>query len=139
MAAIAAEDLQPAVQDARIIITTTPSIQPVLEDGWVQPGTHITAIGADSPGKQELPVELVQRADLLVCDMAHQSLAHGEFQSAAVQNPDLAVVELGKVLSGQHPGRTDNAAITIADLTGIAAQDIAITQAVIAAAAANKN
>lgn len=130
--AATANNLEDAVITARIIITTTPSTTPLIENGWIQPGTHITAIGADSPGKQELPVELVQRADLLVCDMAAQSLAHGEFQHAAPAG--LEVVELGRILSGDHPGRTNPKDITIADLTGIAAQDIAITQAVIAAA-----
>lgn len=127
--------LEAAVKMARVIITTTPSASPLIESDWVQPGTHITAIGADSPGKQELSVELVQRADLLICDMARQSLAHGEFQHAAAADPTLKVVELGDVLSDAHPGRADKSdSITIADLTGIAAQDIAIAQAVIAAA-----
>ena len=48
---------------------------------WVQPGTLIAAVGADRSGKQELPVELVQRVDHRVCDMAGQSLAYGEFQT----------------------------------------------------------
>ncbi len=130
--ATASDDLQHSVRSAQIIITTTPSNDALIKDEWVQPGTHITAIGSDSPGKQELPVDLVRRADLLVCDMAHQSLAHGEFQHAAQADPELKVVELGDVLSGRHAGRSEPDDITIADLTGIAAQDIAITQSVIA-------
>ena len=132
-------DLEQAVRSARIIITTTPSAEALFEVDWVQPGTHVTAMGADSPGKQELPVELVHKADLRVCDMARQSLQHGEFQHAASENPDLDAIELGQVLSGSHPGRSSDDAITIADLTGIAAQDIAITQAVIDSVQSNSN
>jgi len=138
--AIAAKSLEEAVMAARIIITTTPSTEPLIKDEWVLPGTHITAVGADCPGKQELPEALIHRADLRVCDMAHQSLAHGEFQHAAAANPDLQVIELGEVLSMAHPDRAHKAdSITIADLTGIAAQDIAVTQAVVAAANRQKD
>jgi ornithine cyclodeaminase/alanine dehydrogenase-like protein (mu-crystallin family) len=124
-----APDLPGAVGAAEIIITTTPATAPIVMAGWVAPGTHITAIGADSPGKQELETALVDRADLLVCDLAIPSLDHGEFQHASRQD----VTELGHILSGAAPGRPSDTAITIADLTGIAPQDIAITSAILAA------
>ena len=130
-------DLEQAVGNAQIIYTTTPSTEPLFDAEWVQPGTLITAIGADSPGKQELPVDLVERVELRVCDMARQSLAHGEFQHAAKINPKLKVIELGSVLSGSHSSRPSAKASIIVDLTGIAAQDIAITQSVITAAMSN--
>ena len=79
-------------------ITTTPSTRPLIDTRWVQAGTLITAIGADNKGKQELPVDLVQRANLLVCDMASQSLAHGEFQHIAACGTDPDVIELGHAL-----------------------------------------
>ena len=129
-------DLEKAVGAADIIVTTTPATVPLFGAGLVRKGTHITAIGADSPGKQELPTDLVTAADLRVCDMARQSRAHGEFQTAHRADPDLSVVELGHILSGAQAGRTSAYDITIADLTGIAAQDIAITQTIIDAAAA---
>ena len=101
-------------------------------------GTHITAIGADCPGKQELPTLLVAAASLRVCDMAHQSLNHGEFQTASRANTTLQVTELGHILSGAQTGRKSQDDVTVVDLTGIAAQDIAITQAIIDAAASKK-
>ena len=70
--------------------------------------------------------------------MAGQSLEHGEFQEANIQNPELQVLELGHILSGKEIGRRSDQEITIADLTGIAAQDIAIAQTIINAAHANQ-
>ena len=129
--------LQKEVGTADIIITTTPSTTPLFANDLVRRGTHVTAIGADSPGKQELPTGLVTSASLRVCDIARQSLEHGEFQTASKVEPSMDVTELGHILSGAHSGRHSDNEITIADLTGIAAQDIAITQAIIDAAASN--
>lgn len=127
------DDLKQAVQDADVIITTTPSQKPLIEREWVQAGTHITAIGADGVGKQELSTGLVTSADILVCDLKSQCLEHGEFQHAyATKEIDASnVLELGQVLSNAHQGRQNEAQITIADLTGIAAQDIAISLAIL--------
>ena len=124
-------DLEKAVREADIIITTTPSTSPIILDQWVQPGTHITAVGADSPGKQELETALVARADLVVCDLTQQSLDHGEFQHARACGVLPQVIELGQILNGDHPGRPSDDAITIADLTGIAPQDIAVAGSVL--------
>lgn len=133
--AVAGSNLGTAIGAADIIITTTTATEPLFADGLVRKGTHVTAIGADCPGKQELPTELVAAASLRVCDMASQSLNHGEFQTARRSDASLQVTELGHILSGAQPGRTSDDDITVVDLTGIAAQDIAITQAIIDAAA----
>ena len=128
------------IRSADIIITTTPATAALFAEGLVSSGTHVTAIGADSPGKQELPVGLVTSASLRVCDIARQSLEHGEFQTASKSDASLAVTELGHVLSGTHGGRQSDDDISVVDLTGIAAQDIAITQAIIdAATSTDKN
>ena len=133
--AVASSNLCTAIGAADIIITTTTATEPLFADGLVRKGTHVTAIGADCPGKQELPTELVAAASLRVCDMASQSLNHGEFQTAHRSDASLQVTELGHILSGAQPGRTSDDDITVVDLTGIAAQDIAITQAIIDATA----
>jgi ornithine cyclodeaminase len=125
------DDLPSACKTAQAIITTTPAQSFLIASDWVQPGTHISAIGADCPGKQELETDLIARADLLVCDSPDQCLDHGEFQTLAktgqLSEPDVAT--LGNILSGAHPGRQSASQITIADLTGLAAQDIAISSA----------
>jgi ornithine cyclodeaminase len=136
--AITVSDLNVATSQADIIITTTNSTKPLVADGLVRKGCHVTAIGADCQGKQELPTQLVAAASLRVCDMASQSLDHGEFQTAYQSDTTLQVTELGHILSGEQLGRTSGQDITIVDLTGIAAQDIAITQAIIDAAACVK-
>ena len=133
--ATTASDLETAARAAQVIITTTPAKSPLIEAGWIAPGTHITAVGADSPGKQELATNLVDSADLLVCDLATQSLHHGEFAAAqSAGRLGLEPTALGHILSGAHPGRSDAAQITIADLTGLAVQDAAISLAVLKAA-----
>ena len=133
-----ATNLDEEVPLADIIITTTPATSSLFGDNLVRPGTHITAIGADTHGKQELPTSLIGSASLLVCDMISQSLNHGEFQ--VINDTDLSkkVLELGNILSNSRVGRTSDYDITIADLTGIAAQDIAITSEIIDAAAFGK-
>ncbi len=128
-----ADDLEALCRNADIIITTTPAREPLIRSDWIQPGTHITAIGADAPGKQELETALVARADLRIADRLEQSLAHGEFSTAF--NAGLIAPEgcheLGAVLDGTAKGRQNRDEITIADLTGIAVQDIAITRAIL--------
>jgi len=128
-----ATDLHAACRDAQVIITTTPAQSPLLERSWITPGTHITAVGADSPGKQELDTELTANADLLICDLEEQSLDHGEFRAAfsAGLISESNVSALGHVLSGENPGRLNSTQITIADLTGLAVQDAAISLVVL--------
>lgn len=125
-----APDLEEACRSADVIIATTPSTTPFVASEWITPGTHVTAVGADAPGKQELDPALIARADLLVCDLASQCLDHGEFAVAfreGLFRPE-DCIELGAILNGSRPGRTSSEAITIADLTGLATQDIAIAR-----------
>lgn len=125
-------DLEELVSRTRHIVTTTPATTPLIQSEWVQPGTHITAVGADCPGKQELATDLVSRADVLVVDSVSQCINQGEIQTALaagrIAQSDL--IELGNVIDGGSRGRTDDTQITIADLTGVAVQDIAIAGSV---------
>ncbi len=135
LSADVAEDLEEACRNADVIVTATASTAPVIKRDWVQPGTHITAVGADAPGKQELDTQLVAQADRLIVDLSSQCLDHGEVATAiraGLIEPD-RLVELGDVLDQRKPGRTADDQITIADLTGIAAQDIAIARMVVSA------
>ena len=126
-------DLEKAVENADVIVTATGSTQPIIQSRWVQDGTHITAIGADAPGKQELDVELVARAGCLVVDLVSQCVDHGEVSHAVgSQRIDKSrLLELGQMLDNPTLGRVNDTQVTIADLTGIAAQDIAISNAVL--------
>ena len=80
--ATVAPDLERACRSADVILTATPAAEPLIQADWIRPGCHITAIGADSPGKQELETALVARADLRVADNIAQSLDHGEWLNA---------------------------------------------------------
>jgi ornithine cyclodeaminase len=134
-----APDLSAILSGADIVVTTTPSRAPLFNASAIRSGTHILAVGADALGKQELPIDLVLGADLRVCDLAKQSLEHGEFQHAASFDSTLKIVELGTILAGVHPGRLRDDDITVADLTGTAAQDHAIALSILDAARAATN
>jgi len=120
------------LKNCRLVVTTTPSSEPLLHARELQPGTHITAVGSDTPHKQELDSAILGRADLVVADSIPQCLERGEI-SKAVQSDHLSqeeLVELGEIISGKVPGRTAEDQITVADLTGVAVQDIQIAKAV---------
>ena len=120
---------QDACARADIIVTATPAKSPLFESEWIRPGTHISCMGADGVGKQELPVGLYARAQLF-CDLVAQSVVIGEFQHAAalIQAGTASLTQIGTVLSGQAPGRLDDQAITIFDSSGIALQDLYIAE-----------
>lgn len=127
-----AESLEALCDAARLIVTTTPATEPFLQAEWVRPGTHITCMGSDGGGKQELDANLFARADLCIVDSRSQCLAFGDtsYAVAAGLIDEADPVELGTLLGSQHPGRTAAEQITIADLTGVAVQDIAIAKVV---------
>ncbi len=117
-----------AVRGADIVVTATPSRTPLVRAEWVSPGTHITAVGSDGPGKQELDVEVLKLADRIVCDSRAQCARLGEVQhglAARVLNRRRPPAELGEVVLGRKPGRDNDLQITIADLTGLGVQDAA--------------
>lgn len=129
-------DIEKLVTESSLIVTTTSSKDPLIQSEWVKPGTHITAVGSDTPEKCELDPNLLSRADLLVADSLEQNLIRGEIHQAAKQSliDSESVVELGEVFSGIKKGRVNQDSITIADLTGVAVQDLVIAQAVFKAA-----
>ena len=118
---------QAVAEAAEILITVTPSQKPILFKGWVHPGTHISAMGADTKGKQELDPSLVAAARLFV-DEAAQAISIGECQHAFAQGligaADLTA--LGAVLEGRAEGRRSEAEITLFDGTGVALQDLVV-------------
>jgi ornithine cyclodeaminase len=129
----ATQDAQVVTQHARLIVTTTPSREPLLLREWIRPGTHITAVGADGPGKQELDPAIAGAADIVVADSIAQCAAYGEI-SHAVKAGLLVkdgVIELGAALATARRLRQNDDQITVADLTGVAVQDSAIAGSVL--------
>lgn len=126
------DDAADILRRCNLVVTTTPAREPLLFAADLRPGTHITAVGSDTAHKQELDPEILGRAALVVADSIKQCLVRGEIHQAlkAGTIAQFDLVELGQLLDGQHPGRTAEAQITVADLTGVAVQDIKIAEAV---------
>ena len=124
-----ADSVENAVQSSQVIITATPSREPVVLSKWVQPGTHITALGSDGPDKQELDVDLLARADRIVADSLVQCLRLGEIHHAVERGlltAEEVEGELGDVITGKISGREHPEEITVCDLTGVGVQDASI-------------
>ena len=121
--------------DANLIVTVTASKTPLLAAVDIKAGTHVTAVGADTAEKQELATDLLAAADRIVVDSLVQSRERGELRHTLHDAPAVArrAVEIGAVVTGGAAGRTADDQITIADLTGVAVQDIAIAKAVLRA------
>ncbi len=117
-------------RNCQVILTTTPATSFIIKNEWIEAGTHITAIGADTSEKTELDPILVDRADVVVTDSLSQSQSRGEVYKATEAGylRDRKPVELGSLLSGDCPGRENSSQITIVDLTGVAVQDLMISQ-----------
>jgi ornithine cyclodeaminase/alanine dehydrogenase-like protein (mu-crystallin family) len=128
-------DLDSLVSQSQLIVTTTPARSPLIRADKVQKGTHITAMGSDDIGKQELASELLATADRVVADSVSQCVDHGECYMAIQDNQinENAILELGDVIKFPEKGRTHEDQITIADLTGVAVQDIQVAKLVVKA------
>lgn len=121
---------QQVAEQADILITVTPSQKPIIWREWVRPGTHISAMGADTKGKQELDPQLVAACAIFVDEPA-QALSIGECQHAfalgLIGESDLRAV-LGAVLNGTAQGRQSPEEITLFDGTGVAIQDLVVAE-----------
>jgi ornithine cyclodeaminase len=122
-----AAEAETAVRAADIIVTATTATAPLFEAAWVQPGTHVSSMGSDSQGKQELPVDIFRDARLF-CDLPEQSLRIGEFQHTG---PEATPTAIGAVLSGDASGRGHASEITIFDSSGISLQDLHMAKAIL--------
>lgn len=115
-----------------LIITCTAAKSPLITSKQIRKGTHITAMGSDTPEKQELDVAILGKADRIVVDSIDQVLTRGEsyhaIESGLITKERL--VELGDVIQNKNLQRASDDEITIADLTGVAVQDIQITKAI---------
>jgi ornithine cyclodeaminase len=135
----ATTDMKTLAERCNLIVTTTASREALLLAEQVRPGTHITAMGADAAGKQELDAAIFAKADIVVADSIPQCVDHGDIYHA-IQSGDLSVekiISLGDVIrssqlpvAGSRSYRTSDDQITIADLTGVAIQDIQIAKGV---------
>ncbi len=110
-----------------ILVTTTPSREPIVKNEWIADGTHINAIGADAPGKEELDPEILKRSKVVVDDIPQAS--HSGEVNVPISKNLFSVMdiccELGEVIAGKKKARKSDSDITVFDSTGLAIQDVA--------------
>jgi ornithine cyclodeaminase len=137
LAFTAAAGCREVAESADVLITVTPSQQPLIEAAWVRPGTHINAMGADTRGKQELDPLLVAGAAVFV-DEAAQAVSIGEcqqaFRSGLVTEASFRA-SIGEVIAGLREGRRSASEITLFDGTGVALQDLVVAELAVRMAA----
>jgi ornithine cyclodeaminase len=121
----ATKSVEDLVRRSQLVVTVTASRSPLIRADWLHPGLHITAVGADFPGKGELEPAVLERADRLYCDRLEQCRQIGELQHWRGARA-LDAYELGAVVRGAAPGRQSDNEITLCDLTGVGVQDTAI-------------
>ena len=119
------------VNNADILITTTPSKKPLVDFSSLPKGIHITAMGSDAEEKNELEPDIIKNCDVYVPDNQAQTCILGELNHAIKKNlikNDMIFNDLGKIIINPELGRKNNDDITVADLTGTGVQDTAIAR-----------
>ncbi|WP_082496493.1 hypothetical protein [Aminobacter sp. DSM 101952] len=130
-------DLDTLGAQADVIITITSSFDPILRAGQVRPGTHLACMGTDTKGKQEVDARLLANATVFTDEIA-QAVTIGETQHAVAEGlvDASAIIEIGAVINGDHPGRVSAEEITLFDGTGVALQDLAVASVAVERAVA---
>jgi len=134
-------DTDEIASSCNLIVTATPSKTPLLKVEQIRKGTHITAMGSDTPEKNELEPEILRNADVVVADSISQCQSRGEISVALKAGliEEKNLFELGNIIQDEKLQRSSDEQTTVADLTGVAVQDIQISKAVYEALALKKN
>jgi alanine dehydrogenase len=117
-----------AVADADLVVLATRSEQPVIEAGWIRPGTHVNTVGPKQTSAHEAPVELAEVADAVVSDSPEQAAAYGEPFFTRRE-----LTHLGAVIAGDQPGRTGDSDITLYCSTGLSGSEVIVAHVLLAA------
>jgi ornithine cyclodeaminase/alanine dehydrogenase-like protein (mu-crystallin family) len=135
---IVAPSAEDAVRGADVVVLATSSREPVLERGWLAPGTHVNAVGASMPAARELDVETLVASALFADSRESLRNEAGEFLLAVEQGriagEDHVRAELGEVIAGIRPGRLDDDELTLFRSLGLAVEDLAAAEHAVAAA-----
>ena len=129
LSVIAADSARRAVDGADIVITATNARDPVLLGEWLNPGTHVNAVGSNHARRRELDAEAVRRSGRIVADSIDQAqMESGDliaaFEAGAGKWSD--VLELADVVAGRVAGRTSDDQVTLFKSNGLALEDIAV-------------
>lgn len=128
---VATQSAEEAIRDADVVCTTTTAADPIVSRAWLEPGTHVNAVGSCFPNTRELDSATVVSASLFV-DRRESALAEaGDIVipiSEGLIGPEHIRAELGDVLAGLHPGREGDAELTVFESLGIAVEDLAAAE-----------
>jgi alanine dehydrogenase len=123
---VSCDTAEEAVTDADLVVLATRSEQPVIEAGWIRPGTHVNTVGPKLASAHETPVELAEVADAVVSDSPEQAVAYGEpFFTRR------ALTHLGAVIAGDQRGRAGESDITLYCSTGLAGSEVVLAHALL--------
>jgi alanine dehydrogenase len=124
---VATDTAEAAVANADLVVLVTSSPTPVIADEWVKPGAHVVSVGACRPDQREMAPELVARGRLFVDSRAAALVESGDIvQGIREQRFDASHIagELGEVVLGRTPGRTNAEEVTIFKSLGMAVEDV---------------
>ena len=133
--------VQEVTENSEIVISTTPSKEPLIKAEWLHPGLQITAMGSDAEHKNEIDPQIIATADLYVCDKQSQTSILGELHHAikkGIVDKNKEYTEVGEIINGTKKGRKSDHEIIICDLTGTGVQDTAIARFAFEKAIKNK-
>jgi len=119
------DSVQKVLQGSDIVITATPSREPFVKEEWVGPGMHFNCIGADAPGKQEMEPGIFKKVKLVIDDWeqaSHSGEINVAFSKGIITKADV-YAEIGEIVAGSKPGRTDDNEVTLFSSTGLGVQD----------------
>ena len=126
--AVSCETVEEALDGADVVCTCTAAREPIVRHAWLAPGTHVNAVGSSVPSARELDAELVAAASLYVDRRESTLNESGDYLQAVEERgigPDHILAELGELLLGAHPGRTDDGELTLFKSLGLAVEDLA--------------
>lgn len=124
----ARDDPEPVVRDADVLVVATDSTDPVFETDWVRSGTHVSTLGPKRAGEHEVPLDLFGRADVVATDSLAQV---GDDLEFLFPGSERTLVELGEVVAGDPPDRTDDA-VTVFCSVGLAGIEVVLADEVLA-------
>ena len=136
---VPAADAEDAVREADLIGTVTTAAKPLFDADWLQPGAHINGAGSNALIRQELSEATLRRCGLIAVDTVPTALAEAGDLLPLLEKGRLhsrQLVELGEIIVGRPPGRSDAAQITLFESQGLAIQDLAVAVRVLEAALA---
>jgi len=124
----ACSNAEDAIVGSDIIVTVTPSREPIVMSGWISPGVHINAMGADEPGKEEIDPNILTRAKIVVDDR-EETIRRGEINvaiSKGIIKAEDVYADLEEIVTGKKAGRESDHEITVFDGAGVAIEDVAV-------------